>query len=67
MDKFTCTFISGGEDFYFVTLIAETSKQARELAAAESKRGTPRDWNAAVLERNVEGPARVLDSGSREA
>jgi hypothetical protein len=67
MDKFTCTFISGGEDFYFVTLIAETSKQARELAAAETKRGTPRDWNAAVLERNVEGPARVLDSGSREA
>ena len=67
MDKFTCTFISGGEDFYFVTLIAETSKQARELAASQTNRGTPRDWNAAVLERNVEGPARVLDSGSREA
>lgn len=67
MNKFTCTFIEGGEDFYFVTLIAETSKQARELAAEETKKGTPRDWNAAVLERDVAGPARVLDSGAREA
>ena len=67
MNKFTCTLVAGGEDFFYVTLIAETARQARELAVAETKKGTPRDWNAAVLEREVEGPARVLDSGSREA
>ena len=67
MNKFTCTLISGGEDFLYVTLIAETAKQARELAVAETKKGSARDWSAAVLERDVEGPARVLDSGSREA
>ena len=67
MMKFSCTFVAGGEDFFYVTLIAETSRQARELAVAETKQGTPRDWNAAILERDVEGPARVLDSGSREA
>ena len=65
--KYTCTMIAGGEDFFFVTLVAETSRQARELAAAETKKGTARDWNAAVLERDVEGPARVISSGSREA
>jgi hypothetical protein len=67
MMKFSCTMVAGGEDFFFVTLIAETPKAARELAAAETKKGTPRDWNAAVLEREVDGPARVLASGSREA
>ena len=67
MNKFSCTMVAGGEDFFYVTLVAETAKEARELAAAESKRGTPRDWNAAILERDVPGPARVLDSGSREA
>lgn len=50
-----------------MTLIAETARQARDLAVAETKKGTPRDWNAAVLEREVDGPARVLNSGSREA
>ncbi len=67
MVKFSCTLVAGGEDFFYVTLIAETAKQAREMAAAEIKKGTPRDWNAAVLEREVPGPARVMDSGSREA
>ena len=67
MIKFSCTMVAGGEDFFFVTLVAETARQARELAAAETKRGTPRDWNAAVLEGEVEGPARVLASGAREA
>jgi hypothetical protein len=67
MIKFSCTLVAGGEDFFYVTLIAETAKQARDLATAETKKGTPRDWNAAVLEREVDGPARVLDSGSREA
>jgi hypothetical protein len=67
MTKFTCTLVTGGEDFLFVTLIAETAKQARELAAAATSKGAPRDWNAAVLEREVEGPARVLSSCAREA
>ena len=67
MNKFTCTLVAGGEDFFYVTLIAETARQARDLAVAETKKGSPRDWNAAVLERDVEGPARVLESGSREA
>ena len=67
MNKFSCTMVGGGEDFFFVTLIAETSKQARELAAAETKKGSSRDWTASVLERDVDGPARVLASGSREA
>jgi len=67
MIKFSCTMVAGGEDFFFVTLVAETARQARELAAAETKRGTPRDWNAAALEGEVDGPARVLASGSREA
>jgi hypothetical protein len=67
MNKFSCTLVAGGEDFFYVTLVAETAKQARDLAFAETKKGTPRDWNAAVLEREVEGPARVLDSGSHEA
>ena len=67
MMKFTCTLVAGGEDFFYVTLIAETPKQARDMAFAETKKGSPRDWNAAVLEREVDGPARILDSGSREA
>jgi hypothetical protein len=67
MMKFSCTMVAGGEDFFYVTLIAENAKAAREMAASETRRGTPRDWNAAVLEREIEGPARVLASGSREA
>ena len=67
MMKFTCTLVAGGEDFFYVTLIAETPKQARDMAFAETKKGSPRDWNAAVLEREVDAPARILDSGSREA
>jgi hypothetical protein len=67
MIKFSCTLVTGGEDFLYATVIAETARQARDLAAAETKKGSPRDWNAAVLEREVEGPARVLESGEREA
>ncbi|HLY45588.1 MAG TPA: hypothetical protein VKQ73_08405 [Stellaceae bacterium] len=67
MMKFSCTMVGGGEDFQYVTLIAETPKQARELAAADTKKGSPRDWTAAVLERDVEGPARVISAGAREA
>ena len=67
MNKFTCTLIAGGEDFFYATLVAGTGEQARELAAGETGKGSPRDWTAAVLERDVPGPARVLDSGTREA
>jgi hypothetical protein len=67
MQKFTCSLVAGGEDFFFVTLIAETRTEARKLAVAETQQGTPRDWTVSVLEENVDGPARVLDSGTREA
>jgi hypothetical protein len=67
MMKFSCTFVAGGEDFFYVTLVAETATEARRMAAAETKQGMHRDWNAAILEREVEGPARILDSGAREA
>ena len=67
MQKFSCTLVGGGEDFYYVTLIAETRTEARKLCVAETQQGTPRDWTVSVLEENVPGPARVLDSGTREA
>ena len=67
MQKFSCTLVGGGEDFYYVTLVAETRTEARKLAVAETQQGEPRDWTVSVLESDVEGPARVLDSGTREA
>ena len=66
MTKFSCT-MAAGNDFYYATLIAENEQQAREMAVAETKRGVPRDWSARVLEAGVEGPARALSSGSRDA
>ena len=67
MQKFTCSLVAGGEDFFYVTLVAENRTEARKLAVSETQQGTPRDWTVSVLEENVEGPARVLDSGTREA
>jgi hypothetical protein len=67
MQKFSCTLVGGGEDFFYVTLIAESRTEARKLAVAETQQGTPRDWTVSVLEENVDGPARVLVSGTREA
>jgi hypothetical protein len=72
MLKYSCTK-SLGEDIFYATLIAENPQQAREMAVEETNRkwsrngGRPRDWNVAVLEADVEGPARVLDCGHREA
>ncbi len=72
MIKFSCTK-SLGEDIYFATLIAEDVQQAREMAVEETNRkwsrngGRPREWNVAVLEAEVDGPARILDCGHREA
>jgi hypothetical protein len=59
--------MSSISDFYFATLVAEDETQAKDLAIAETKQGQPCNWSARVLEANVEGPARVLASGHREA
>jgi len=70
MNKYSCT-MAGISDIYFATLIAENEQQAREMAMAETLRtgyaGRPRNWSVGVLETDVEGPARILDSGNREA
>ena len=66
MIKFSCSMISGSDIFY-ATVIAEDAKQAREMAAAETKKGRPREWSAAVLESEVAGPARFLGSGAQDA
>jgi hypothetical protein len=70
MNKYSCTMMGIG-DIYYVTLIAEDEQQAREMALTETQKGgyagRPRNWSVGVLETNVTGPARVLDSGNREA
>ena len=66
MVKFSCT-MAAGNNFYYATLIADNEEQAREMAVAETKRGVPRDWSVRVLEAEVDGPARALASGSRDA
>lgn len=66
MHKFSCNMISGEEIFY-ATLIAEDARQAKEMAATETKKGRPREWNVAVIETDVPGPARFLGTGVQEA
>ena len=72
MNKFSCTR-SISEEIYYATLIAENEQQAREMALAETNRkwsrsgGRPREWNVRVLEADVDGPARIIDCGYREA
>ena len=66
MTKFSCTMSIGSYIFY-ATVIAENEQQAKEIAVAETKKGELREWSARVFERDVEGPARSLASGSREA
>ena len=72
MNKFSCTR-SLGEEIYYATLIAQNEQQAREMALAEVNQkfsksgGRIREWNVAVLESDVDGPARILDCGYREA
>ncbi len=66
MTRFGCTMVSGSDIFY-ATVIAEDVKQAREMAAAEMKKGRPREWSVAVLEADVAGPARFLGSGAQDA
>jgi len=66
MIKFSCSMISGSDIFY-ATLIAEDAKQAKEMAAAETKKGRPREWSVAILESDVAGPARFLGTGAQDA
>ncbi len=66
MTKFGCT-MSVGSDIFYVTVIAEDAKQAREMAAAETRQGRPREWSARALESDVAGPARFLGSTAQEA
>ena len=72
MNKFSCTR-SLGEEIYFATLIAENEQQAREMALEETNKkwsrsgGRAREWSVRVLESGVEGPARIIDCGYREA
>jgi hypothetical protein len=56
-----------GSDLFYATLIAEDAKQAKEMAAAETKKGRPREWSVAVLEAEVAGPARFLGTGAQDA
>jgi hypothetical protein len=72
MNKFSCTR-SLGEDIFYATLIAENEQQAKEMAVDETNKkwsrngGRPREWSVRVLESEVDGPARILDCGHREA
>ena len=72
MTKFSCT-MSSGSYLYYATLVAENDQQAREMAFAETSkessgsRGRLRDWSVRVLESEVEGPARMLEFGHRDA
>jgi hypothetical protein len=72
MNKFSCTR-SLGEEICYATSIAEDNQQAREMAVAEVNQkwsrsgGRTREWNVRVLESDVDGPARILDCGYREA
>lgn len=72
MMKFTCTRTSVSDIFY-ATLIAENEEQAREMAMAEAEKrwagaaGRPRNWSVGILEKESEGPARILDCGRRDA
>jgi hypothetical protein len=72
MNKFTCTR-SLGEEIYYATLIAENEEQAREMAVDETNKkfsksgGRLREWSVRVLESGVDGPARIIDCGYREA
>ncbi|MGH7031252.1 MAG: hypothetical protein ACREE9_13525 [Stellaceae bacterium] len=72
MNKFSCTR-SISEEIYYATLIAENEQEAREMALAETNRkwsrsgGRLREWNVRVIESGVDGPARIIDCGYREA
>ena len=71
MNQYTLTMMSIS-DIHYATLIAESDDQAREMAIAATQKqgfsgGRPRNWSVRVLEADVEGPARIIDCGHREA
>jgi hypothetical protein len=72
MNKYTCNK-SLGEEIYYATLIAENEQQAKEMAIDETNKkwgrsgGRAREWSVRVLEADVDGPARMIDCGYREA
>lgn len=72
MTKYSSTMTSGSY-LYYTTLIADTEQQAREMAVIETNKrwsgygGRPRDWNVAVVESGVSGPARMLECSYRSA
>ena len=72
MIKFSCTR-SISEEIYYATLIAENEQEAREMALAETNRkwsrsgGRLREWNVRIIKSGVDGPARIIDCGYREA
>jgi hypothetical protein len=72
MIKYSCVR-SLGEEIYYATLIAEDEQQARAMAMDETNKkwsrsgGRAREWSVRVLESGVEGPARIIDCGYREA
>lgn len=72
MNKFSCTR-SLGEEIYYATLIAENEQQAKEMAIEEVNKkfhrsgGRLREWSLRMLESEVDGPARIIDCGYREA
>lgn len=72
MIKFSCTRADVGE-IHYATVVAETEQEAKDMSVAESNKrrrgsgGRARHWTASVLESDVPGPARVLDSGYRDA
>jgi hypothetical protein len=63
--------MSSGSFFYYVSLVAETPQQARDMALAEATEklqvtgSRSREWSATVVEADVAGPSRILDSGRR--
>ena len=71
MTKFSCT-MSSGSLLHYATIIAENAREAREMAVAETNKqlagrgGRWREWSTAVLEAEVEGPARTLECGHRD-
>jgi hypothetical protein len=71
MMKFSCTRVAVSDIFY-ATLIAESADEAKQMALDEVERqwlgegGKLRNWTVGIIERDVDGPARVLDSGRRD-
>ena len=66
MRKYRCT-LSSGSYLYYVTVVAASEQQAKEMAAVEADKkwrgyGLGRaGWNVALVESSASGPARILE------